>query len=172
MREFVFQARAPTAATLSLIILLGWLLHRYVASPLEHVAAANSLRNGRLDVIAGEARRRSRDCPRTSMPWRAMQEAQTKLANSELHFRARQQRAGAGVDVGARRGCEYFNEPWLRFTGRTQEQEQGRWAEGVHPDDRSLHEPRAAFNRREPFSMSRLRHVSGDAAGSWMKSAL
>ena len=89
------------------------------------------------------------------------------LANSELHFRALANSGQALVwTSGLDGGCDYFNEPWLRFTGRTQEQELGEgWAEGVHPDDRSrcLETYRAAFNRREPFSMEyRLRHVSGE----------
>lgn len=63
-------------------------------------------------------------------------------------------------------GCDYFNERWLAFTGRTLEQEIGTgWAEGVHPDDygRCLHVYLTAFELRQAFEIRyRLRRHDGD----------
>ncbi len=62
--------------------------------------------------------------------------------------------------------CDYFNKPWLNFTGRTLEQEQGfGWAEGVHPDDydRCVQVYNEAFDKREKFSIVyRLRRHDGE----------
>lgn len=62
--------------------------------------------------------------------------------------------------------CDYFNETWLAYTGRTMEQEMGEgWAEGVHPDDfdRCVAHYLGHFGRREAFEMEyRLRRHDGE----------
>ncbi len=63
-------------------------------------------------------------------------------------------------------GCDYFNNTWLSFTGRTVEQELGHaWTDGVHPEDldRWVNVYREAFDDRKPFETEyRLRHSDGD----------
>ncbi len=67
---------------------------------------------------------------------------------------------------GLDKKCDYFNVPWLAFTGRSLAQEFGNgWLEGVHPEDfeSCLQVYVAAFDKRERFSMEyRLRHASGE----------
>src|SRR6185295_12810855 len=59
-----------------------------------------------------------------------------------------------------------FNEPWLKFVGRTIDQELGNgWAEGVHPDDfdRCLNIYMTSFGKQIPFTMEyRLRRNDGE----------
>ena len=93
--------------------------------------------------------------------------AEIALAESELHFRALANCGQALIwTSGLDKLCDYFNEPWLDFTGRTLEQDVGNgWVEGVHAEDltRCIETYVTAFDRREPFSMEyRLRHADGE----------
>ena len=90
-----------------------------------------------------------------------------KLRESELHFRTLADSGQALIwTSGTDKKCNYFNRPWLDFTGRTLEQELGDgWVEGVHSDDlqQCVETYVTAFDRQEKFSMEyRVRHFSGE----------
>lgn len=92
--------------------------------------------------------------------------AETALKESETRYRSLANN-GRMLLWSARldKLCDYFNDPWLHFTGRTLEQEWGDgWTEGVHPDDldRCNQVYSESFDRREKFSMVyRLRRHDG-----------
>jgi PAS domain S-box-containing protein len=101
-----------------------------------------------------------------------LRQSKRALAESELRYRTLANSGQALIwTSGPDTLCNYFNETWLRFTGRTLEQEMGTgWTEGVHPEDfdRCVHTYLAAFDRREKFSMSyRLRNADG--AYRWLQ---
>ena len=80
-----------------------------------------------------------------------------KLRESEERFRLVANTAPVMIwmsDIGM---CfNYFNQPWLEFTGCSTEAELGKcWEERVHPKDleRCLDARRTAFDLREPFQM-------------------
>lgn len=92
--------------------------------------------------------------------------AEIELREKEQHFRTLANGGSALIwTSGTDKMCNYFNEPWLRYTGRTLAEELGTgWTTGIHPDDlaRCLDIYTAHFDRREPFDMEyRLRRADG-----------
>ena len=85
----------------------------------------------------------------------------------EYHFRSIVDSGVALIWTSAPdKKCDYFNQPWLQFTGRKLESELGYgWAEGVHPDDleRCVAIYEKSFEAREKFNMEyRLHTATGE----------
>jgi two-component system, sensor histidine kinase len=94
-------------------------------------------------------------------------QAANALRESESRYRTLANLGTALIwTCGVDKQCDYFNRPWLDFTGRKPEQEFGvGWLEGVHPEDAAqcFETFAQAFDRREPFSMIyRLRRCDGE----------
>jgi PAS domain S-box-containing protein len=93
--------------------------------------------------------------------------AEERLRESEARFQEMADTAPVLIWMTGTDGlCNYFNKPWLEFTGRSMEQEVGTgWIEGVHPED-----VQGCFNgflpashARRPFRMEyRLRRADGE----------
>jgi PAS domain S-box-containing protein len=95
-----------------------------------------------------------------------------KLAEAELVEKEVQYRnlANSGMALirtaGPDKMCNFVNQPWLNFTGKTAEQELGLgWTEGIHPEDydHCMGVYSAALNKRESFEVEyRLHHHTGE----------
>ncbi len=138
---------------------------------LNDEAAAECLKAGAWDYVLKEHRTRLPYAVREALTRsRAMLEASKAheaLQESERRYRTLANSGRALIwTSGPDSQCDYVNQPWLDFTGRTLEQEQGDgWAAGVHPDDRSqaLEAYTTAFGVRQPFSrVYRLRRHDGE----------
>lgn len=93
--------------------------------------------------------------------------AESALRESEERFRTVADSAPVMIWIaGLDKLCNFFNKPWLEFTGRTMDQELGSgWAASVHPEDldRCLATYVSSFDARRSFRMEyRLRHADGE----------
>jgi PAS domain S-box-containing protein len=93
--------------------------------------------------------------------------AEESLQESEERYRTLADTGQALIwTSGLDKKCNYFNIPWLTFTGKRLEDEVGDgWVNGVHPDDleHCIDVYVNSFDRREKFSMNyRIRHNSGE----------
>ncbi|PXA74396.1 hypothetical protein DMC25_25380 [Caulobacter sp. D4A] len=101
-------------------------------------------------------------------------QAAAALRTSEEQFRGVANAAPVMIWISDVDGdCVWFNDAWLKFTGRSLGEEQGRgWAHGVHADDLGPAEAEvfAATKLRQPFRAA-FRLKRADGAWRWISSA-
>jgi PAS domain S-box-containing protein len=90
-----------------------------------------------------------------------------RIEETESRFRTMADQAPVLLWMAGRDGlCAFFNQTWLRFTGRALEEEMGNgWAEGVHAEDFShcMQVFLEAFVAHRPFAMEyRLWRYDGE----------
>jgi PAS domain S-box-containing protein len=90
-----------------------------------------------------------------------------RIEETESRFRTMADTAPVLLWMAGRDGlCDFFNQGWLDFTGRSMEEELGNgWAEGIHPEDFShaMQIYMEAFVMRRAFAMEyRLRRRGGE----------
>jgi PAS domain S-box-containing protein len=102
---------------------------------------------------------------------RAIDRAEAARHESEQRFRLVADTAPVMIwQSGTDTLCHYFNKQWLKFTGRTIDQELGSgWTDGVHPEDLEACTKTyiSSFEKRESYRM-RYRLQRGDGRYRWV----
>ena len=148
-------------------VLLGlifgtWLIHRTWVRRMEHLkATATALGQGNW-----LARTRMQEPDELGGIGQAMDRMAEALQQQHQHLYTVANASPVLLWSSAQdKGCDWFNERWLSFTGRSLAQEQGHgWTEGIHPDDTDhcLTVYGESFDARQPFTMEyRLRRHDG-----------
>ena len=138
---------------------------------INEVTAVACMKAGATDYVIKEFMSRLpfavKEAMKAAVTRKEKETAIASLKESEQNYRTLANSGQALIWLsGTDKLCNYFNQIWLKFTGRTLEQELGNgWTEGVYPDDfqQCLDIYTQAFDNRKPFSMEyRLRRYDGE----------